>query len=112
MKQIEQLVKVIVKQPGQEPELKEIGSSLADYQAEVKGYIESIPLPGKDSIDIIINDLGKLNGMKKNIVLPEYGDILMGPVVFIGVNEKDGMWRSLTDNESNIVLNYIKNNQI
>lgn len=105
-------IKVIVKAPGKEPELKEIGTSLEDYQAEVSGYIESIPFPGEETIDIILNEMGKLNGMDENIIVPEYGDILMGPLVFIGVNADAYQWCSLTDKEINIVLNYIKHNKI
>lgn len=107
-----ELVKVITKQPGKEPEIKEIGTSLEDYQNEVKGYIESIPFPGEDTIDIILNDMGKVNGMDENIIVPEYGDILMGPLVFIGVDTDAYQWRSLTNKEINIVLDYIKHNKI
>lgn len=101
------MIKVLVKEPSKEPVIKEIGTSLEDYQNEVHGYIESIPFPQMDDVDIVINEMGKLNGMKENIVIPEYSDILMGPVVILGVDEKECTWTSLPDERIQEILQYI-----
>ena len=101
-------IKVIYKEPGKKCEIKEIGTSLKDYQNEVKGNIESIPFPGKDDVDIVLNDMGKLNGMKPNIVIPEYGDILMGPIFVVGVDERNCMWKSIPDEKIEELVNYME----
>lgn len=106
------MIKVLVKEPGKNPMLKEIGTSLEDYQKEVRGYIESIPFPGMDDVDIIINDMGKLNGMEMNIAVPEYGDIIMGPMVIIGVDEKECTWTSIPEDRIDEVCNYLLKNMI
>ena len=105
---IDEKIKVIYKEPGKKCEIKEIGTSLKDYQNEVKGNIESIPFPGKDDVDIVLNDMGKLNGMKPNIVIPEYGDILMGPIFVVGVDERNCMWKSIPDEKIEELVNYME----
>ena len=105
-------VKVLYKEPGKKMIQKEIGTNLEDYQHEVHGYIESIPFPGMDDVDIIINEMGKLNGMERNVVIPEYGDVLMGPMVIIGVNEKECIWKSIPDERIGEIENYIEEHQI
>lgn len=101
-------VKVIVKEVGKPAVIKEIGTTLQDYKNEVLGNIESIPFPGRDDIDIIVNDMGKLNGMEPNLLIPEYGDIIMGRFFVIGVDEKDLCWKSITEEQAEEVLNYIE----
>ena len=108
----EEKISVIIKKPGSRTVEKKIGTSLKDYQDAVGGYIESIPMPGEDEIDIIVNDMGKLNGMEKTLSLPEYGDIICGPAVFVGVDDKSCTWRGLTDEEKVRVKDYIKRNTI
>lgn len=103
-----EMVKVIVKEVGKPAVIKEIGTTLKDYQNEVLGDIESIPFPGRDDIDIVINDMGKLNGMQPNLLIPEYGDIIMGRFFVIGVDEKECTWKSLTEEQAEEVLNYIE----
>lgn len=98
---------VMIKEPGKPVVEKEIEEGLESYQAEVRGDIESIPMPGEDTIDIIVNDMGKLTGMLKNLVVPEYGDILMGPIVFIGVDPTECAWCSLTKEEKMKVEAYV-----
>ena len=105
-------INVIVKEPSKAAELREIGTSLEDYQEIVCGSIESIPFPDMDDVDIILNDMGKLNGMKGNIIVPEYGDILMGPIIIIGVDEKECTWKSLPEKKIPEILKYINSNDI
>ncbi len=100
-------IRVIYKKPGERCEIREIGTSLKDYQECVHGDIESIPFPGRSDVDIILNDIGKLIGMEKNVVVPEYGDILVGPIVVIGVDEKNCMWKSIPDEQINELESYL-----
>lgn len=101
-------VKVIVKEVGKPAVIKEIGTTLPEYRKEVLGNIESIPFPGRDDIDIIVNDMGKLNGMEPNLLIPEYGDIIMGRFFVIGVDEKKCVWTSITEEQAEEVLKYIE----
>ena len=101
-------VKVIVKEVGKQAVIREIGTTLKDYQNEVLGDIESIPFPGRDDVDIVINDMGKLNGMQPNLLIPEYSDIIMGRFFVIGVDEKKCVWESITEEQAEEVLKYIE----
>lgn len=103
-----EMVKVIVKEVGKPAVIKEIGTKLQDYKNEVLGDIESIPFPGRDDIDIVVNDMGKLNGMKPNLLIPEYGDIIMGRFFVIGVDERNCSWKSITEEQAEEVLEYIE----
>lgn len=105
-------LRVIYKEPGKRCEIREIGTSLKDYQECVHGDIESIPFPGKENVDIILNDIGKLIGMERNVIVPEYEDILVGPIVVIGVDERNCMWKSLPEEEIKDVENYLNHHMI
>lgn len=102
-----EMIKVIVKEPGKKAYTKYIGTGLRDYQMEVRGNIESIPFPGKDEIDIVINDMGKLNGMLPNFVIPEYGDIIMGPAFVTGVDPHNCLWCSVPNDKIEELCEYV-----
>lgn len=103
----ENLIKAVTKLPGQDPtvELK-FQNTLRGYQAFVEGYIESVPFPGMDdSMDIVMNDEGKILKQEANIYSPEYRDHFVGPIVAVGVTP-DLTWRSLTDEEIEYAMKY------
>lgn len=76
---------IILKKPGEEPTLATISTKEVGYETlrqAVEGYIECMhvgDVPGGKSIDIWINEEGKLNGMKPNLQLP--GDVVCGPIL-------------------------------
>ena len=101
-------IRVIIKKPGQEPEVTEIGTELADYKAAVGGgFIEAIPFPGTEEIDIVVDEEGKLKDQPYNVIVPEYGDVLVGQILILGVDLDTCLWRSLTDDEIATVQAYI-----
>lgn len=108
-----ELITVIMKQPGENPEVvTNFDNSLKGYQKAVDGYIETIRLPGmEDQIDIVLNDEGKLRGLKPNIVIPEYSDIAVGTIIVVGVTP-DLDWRSLTQDEIDYATDYLTNYSI
>lgn len=76
-------IRVLYKAPGKEPEWREISNELKSFQALVKGLIE--PVPWDDRYLMIVNEEGKLEGMRWNFRF--YGDDIVGPVVWVA---KDG----------------------
>ena len=103
-------VKALVKEAGKEAEIKEITIKLEDLQKLVKGMIEIIPFPGIEGLDIILNEEGKLINLGPNILIPEYNDMAVGPIIVLGFNEDEGDHRSLSEEEIKKVKEYLKKN--
>ena len=78
-------IRVIVKNPGEAPEEREVPNTLEALQALVGGYIEAVPL-ARDAV-ILVNEAGKLRGMAPNVLF--LGDVLVGPVVIVGVRGEE-----------------------
>lgn len=76
-------IRVLYKAPGKKPEWREIPNELEPFQALVKGHIECVPWD--DRYLMIVNDEGKLEGLRYNFRF--YGDDIVGPVVWVA---KDG----------------------
>ena len=105
------LIRAVVKYPGKEAEVVWHLNTLRGYQKVVEGYIESVPFPGRDdSMDIVMNDEGKILKQEANIFVPEYKDIFVGPIIAVGVTE-DLTWRSLTDEEIEYAKSYFKEHE-
>lgn len=103
-------VKAIVKEPGKEGEIKEVIIKLESLQKIVKGMIEIIPFPDIEGLDIILNEEGKLINLDPNILIPEYNDMAVGPIIVLGFNEDEGDHRSLSEEEIKKVKEYLKKN--
>lgn len=105
------LIKAVVKYPGKDPQEVMQLNTLTGYQKVVEGYIECIPFPGRDdSMDIVLNDEGKILKQEVNIFVPEYKDILVGPLIAVGL-KKDLSWRSLTEEEVEYAKTYFKEHE-
>ena len=105
------LIKAVIKYPGKEPKVVMHLNTLRSYQKFVEGYIEAVPFPGRDdSMDIVMNDEGKILHMEANIFVPEYKDIFVGPIIAVGLN-KDRVWRSLTDEEVEYAIKYFNEHE-
>ena len=67
-------------------------NGLADYQREVEGYIENVPVSEGCRINVIANEEGQLRGMPVNTLAMRllagipggYRGLLVGPVVVVG----------------------------
>lgn len=86
-------MKVIVKEVGKNPEVKEIEDKLEVYQKIVEGYIEVVPL--FNNIVIVCNEEGKLQNKEPNILLGN--EIIAGNIVIVGTEGEE--FRGLTDDE-------------
>ena len=99
-------MRIVLKNPQQLPNVIEIDNTLHTLQQMLGGYIEIVRLPTNSQIAIVVNDSGKLIGLSPNV---EYGgDILVGPVIFAGVDGEDLV--SVTDVQVQLVYDYLKHN--
>jgi len=73
----------------------EIKNTLRSYQKAVGGYIDAFAFPGRDDIDIVHR---------------EYGDKKNEALVIVGLNKDTNCWCSLTQEQIDYVMNYVKNN--
>jgi hypothetical protein len=60
------MIKILVKKPGKELEVREVEDKLKSYQEIVGGYIETIPVA--ENIILICNEEGILLDLPRNIV--------------------------------------------
>lgn len=74
-------MKVIVKQPGKEPEVAEIENTLPALQRAVGGYIETVTLEA--DCCIICNEEGRLQGLPYNLTF--CGVSFVGTILVVGV---------------------------
>ncbi|MCX8075235.1 MAG: DUF3846 domain-containing protein [Clostridia bacterium] len=90
----EHYLKILVKDPGKNPEVKKIRKQLKSMQDIVGGYIEIVPY--KEAI-IVCNEEGKLNNLEPNVNLDK--DYIAGSFFIVGDDEKNGDFKSLTDEQ-------------
>ena len=74
-------IRVLYKRPGKNLVEVEIPNELDWIQGAVEGHFEHIQI-GED-VAMLCNEEGKLKGMETNF--PLMGDIIVGPVLFVGV---------------------------
>jgi len=96
-------MKIIIKNPKEEPYVAEVEDNLETYQKIVGGYIEAIKIgDSQDRILLICNEEGKLKGLQPNFFIS--GDTIVGTVFFVGEGEED--FRGLTDDETDKILRW------
>lgn len=93
-------IKVLLIKPMKPPEIAEIPSRLNGSQATVGGYIEAI-YPFEDSVALVCNEEGKLNGLPLNRALRDENghiyDIVAGDFFICDVSGED--FGSLSDEQ-------------
>lgn len=100
-------IKTVVKLPNENPVVKEIDNDYHELKDICQGVIDFVDMPGDERMCICCNDCFLYNGMEANIVLPEQGQILAGPIVFMGYDPDTGDNISLTDAQVDKALKYI-----
>lgn len=90
-------IKVLIVEPDKLPYEKIISNTLRDKQQIVDGYIEYVRLLDDDSVVLICNEEGKINGSKYNRDIGY--DIIAGTFIIVRENPDDGEDRSLTDEQ-------------
>ena len=94
-------LKCLLVEPYELPKEIEIDNTLEAKQKLVGGYIEQAFLPKDDSVVLICNEEGKINGMKPNRDIGH--DIIFGPFLIVGNDFENGGYKSLTNEQ---ILNY------
>lgn len=90
-------IKVLVVEPNKLPYEKVISNRLRDKQQIVDGYIEYVRLLEDDSVVLICNEEGKINGSEYNRDIGY--DIIAGTFIIARECADDGEDRSLTDEQ-------------
>lgn len=90
-------IKVLVVEPNKLPYEKVIQNRLRDKQQIVDGYIEYVRLLEDDSVVLICNEEGKINGSECNRDIGY--DIIAGTFIIARECADDGEDRSLTDEQ-------------
>lgn len=98
---LEEKIKCLLVKPYELPEEIEIDNTLEAKQKLVGGWIEQAFLPKDDSVVLICNEEGKINGMKPNRDIGH--DIIFGPFLIVGNDFENGGYKSLTSEQ---ILNY------
>ena len=98
---LEEKIKCLLVKPYELPKEIEIDNTLEAKQKLVGGWIEQAFLPKDDSVVLICNEEGKINGMKPNRDIGH--DIIFGPFLIVGNDYENGGYKSLTSEQ---ILNY------
>jgi len=91
------LINVLIVEPNELPYEKEIPNTLEAKQEIVGGYIECTSLLDDDSVSIICNEEGKINGLPLNRYIGH--DIIAGTFVIAGDDYENGEFKSLTEEQ-------------
>lgn len=105
-------MKIVHVEPGKPAKIKEIGKDLKDLQEAVDGYIEAI-YPYEDLVALVCNEEGKMNGNPPNRVLHDESsgeilDIIFGSFFVCGIDNDEGDFVSLTDEQAERFANLFK----
>ena len=77
-------MRILYKQPGQDPRSIVIPNELKVMQQLVGGRIETLRI--SDNGILVMNEEGKLRGLEPNFYLGAIGDTIVGPVLVVGEN--------------------------
>lgn len=103
------MINVIVKEPGKAPYLcempgpKKIGEQASWIQEKVGGLFETPYF--KEGIFIACNEDGKSMNLEPNFFVSELMDIVVGTVIFLGV-DKEGNTIGLTSEQVTYIISY------
>lgn len=106
-----QAIRVIIKEPYKKAVISEIKDNLKSLQEIVGGYIEDVPFPTVDGVDLIINEDGKIRKLAGNFFLPHYQDCVVGTCIIASYNDDD-QFASLSDEQIKKVNKYINTFEI
>ena len=95
----EENIRVLVVEPGKDPEVQVIENSLEGIQQIVQGYIECVTLRDKAGEDLVLicNEEGKIRNLPMNAMIPEIDDMIFGTFLIAGTDRDE--FASLTDEQ-------------
>jgi hypothetical protein len=94
----EEFIQAVVVEPNQAPRIHIIKNDLKTFQGLVGGYIEKVSF--NDTIDMIINEEGKLIGLEPNFAT-KY-DVIVGTAIFVSHQGEE--FSSLTDDWCEVII--------
>ncbi len=101
-------MQVLIIEPGQKPEVREIDGTLESMQEIVGGLIQAI-YPYEQPVALVANDEGKVLGLPPNRGLRdedgELYDIICGSFFIVGAPADCGSFQSLTDEQIRYFMN-------
>lgn len=110
---MQELIDVVVVEPGQKPYKKTIKNDLTKLQQEVDGYIEVL-CPFKDRVAIVCNEEGKIVSMTPNRALFDDNgrvyDVISGTFLIVGLGEENFI--SLTEKQIESFIEIYKRPQV
>lgn len=80
------IIKCLVKNPGEQLKIGCIPNTLSEFQKAVGGYIEAVPI--RPDLIMIINEEGKLRNLPHNFNLFGYDEIV-GTALFVGAKGEE-----------------------
>ena len=80
-------IKVVYKEPGKSAEVRTIENDLHVLQELVGGWIQMVNI--QSDVALICNEEGKLLDLQPNVYVHGIGDVVVGPIVFAGVDGED-----------------------
>jgi hypothetical protein len=100
------MLRVIIKNVGQDAYITEIDDSLKAMQAIVGGHIEVVPVGS--GMTMVCNEEGKIFGLHPNFATDS--DVIVGNVFFARLDaESDGEFKNITQQDFDILVDYLKN---
>ena len=103
-----QKIKIIYKEVGKEPEVKEVLDTLEEKQKLVDGLIEIVPY--KDDLLLICNEEGKILNLKPNLQF-DY-DYIAGNCFIIGDDYENAGFKSIPEDKIELIKEDLKNREI
>lgn len=98
----------VVKKPGGATDIRLVEKEPKSYSTIVEGKREIIPFPNLPGVCIVFG--GEAQETKKpNCFLPEYNDMLTGPIIVVGIDMETG-FISLTELQAAYIEEYLKGN--
>lgn len=99
-------MRVIYKEPGKESEVRNISNELETLQELVGGYIEPVTLSAR--LVLIVDEEGKPKKKEDNFYVPALHDMIVGPAIFVGVDEGGEEFGDISDEDAMIVMQFLR----
>lgn len=99
----------LVKEP-EKCSIRLIDKELKAFNALIEGKREIIPFPELPGVCVIFDGNGLASKKRPSCFLPQYNDLLLGTVLFLGIDLEAG-FKSLTEEQADMLEEYISVNE-
>ena len=102
-------IKVIIKEPGKQAEVREIEDKYENLSSIVDGMIEFVDIP-IDGVSIISNEEYRINQLPFNVIIPEYKNYIGGTFLVVGEDGPETV--SVPEDKLDAVVKYLNDNSL